>query len=195
MRFLQDPHEHRIESRRGTRSIGYSNPSANTKGTCVLYCGVMKISGFKDFTTWICLLSFCMHVVLHIGPALPWSKGHTGHGVGHHSTMVSSNASHSYVEQSEFDDVFHLSEHLESNRQHDHTPSDHKPEPSDHDPSHHLKIQHRVSNQTSSIPFTHVVRPQFYLGIATHAQPRVVWTDRCVIVDFIEYRKSVRLIV
>ena len=113
----------------------------------------MKRSIFTQMITWLCILSFGMHVVLHLGPAFPWGTGHSGHGDDRHSLVNYGVSNNSIQSRSEFDAGLNITEYLVSSNHSHHTPADHNPEPEDHDPTHHLTIQYRATCQISYDPF------------------------------------------
>ncbi len=155
----------------------------------------MNRSKLKQMTTWLCLLSFGMHVVLHVGPAFHWGIGHSGHGDDHHSLVSYGLSDRPINDYSELDTIFDTADFLESSNHNHHTPVDHSPNPEDHDPTHHLTIQCRTTSQTSSVPFPALFQHRFLSEFAsTTTQPSIACTGRDVAAHFNPYVKCVRLI-
>lgn len=94
----------------------------------------MKTHNFKTIITWLCLLSFGLHLSAHTTLPLPWKS-----------------ASHTHLHTTSFaQQNSHLSNHDHS--EHEHTPT---PAPSNdhhqdnHENTHHLTIQFRSTNNAA----------------------------------------------
>lgn len=155
----------------------------------------MKRSIFIQMITWLCLLSFGMHTVLHLGSTFHLAIGHSGHGDDHHSLVSHRHSDNSIYGDSELGTGLKLNDYSETGNRNHHTPVDHNPEPEDHDPTHHLTIQYRTTNQSSSLPFAAIMQHRLLSKfVTTKTQPSIVWTGRDVAVDFNPYVKCIRLI-
>jgi len=145
---------------------------------------------FTKTITWLCLLFFGMHVVLHIGPTFHKGNGHSGHGENHHLLASYEFSDNSSYGDSEFGTGLNLNDYSDTGN-HNH----HIPEPEDHDPTHHLTIQYRATSQTPSAPSPALFHHRFLSEyISTTTQPSIACTGRDVAAHFNPYVKCVRLI-